>query len=80
MHDFDAVAFKKHVLRMLRTRHDGAVDLDRDAALGKTLARQQGCDGGVGFGLAHCAIELDLHAAILARNGRPACEGETCDR
>ena len=80
MHDFDAVAFMKRVLRMLRARHDGAIDLDRNAALSKALARQKRCDGGVGFGLAHFAIELDLHTAILARNGSWACGGATCDR
>ena len=80
MHDLDAIAVFEPVLRMLRTWDDGAIDLDRDATLRKALARQQGCDGGVGFGLAPFAIERDLHRAILARNDGWACGGATCDR
>ena len=80
MNDFDAVAVFKLMLRVLRTRHDDAVDLDCDASFAKTLVRQQNCDGGSGFGLAHFAIELDLHVIILAQNACRACGGATCDR
>ena len=80
MHYFDAVAFIKSLLRMSRPRHDGAIDLDGNPALAKSLACQQRCDGAVWFDLAYFAIELDMHALILARNGSRACGGATCDR
>lgn len=80
MHDFDAVAVFKSMLRMLCARHDGTVDLDRNAALSKTFARQEVCDGGIGFDVAYLAVELDLHTLIFARNSGWACGSATCER
>lgn len=67
MDHFDAVPFDERMRRMHATRHDVAVDFDRDAPAREAFGLEQGSDGGTrrqGPGL---SVEQNVHARILAR-------------
>ena len=66
MHDLHLVAIVQPVLGVATARDDLAIDLHRHPALGEVFGLEQCGDGGVGFDVAGFAVELDLHAAIVA--------------
>jgi hypothetical protein len=80
VNDFHPVTFVQRVPGMFRTRHDGAIDFHRHAALGQAFGREQGCEGAVGSCLSGLAIQLDVHGEIFACFVRQARGGATCDR
>lgn len=70
MHDLHPVAFAQHMGGVLPARDDFAVDLDRHAALDQVFVVQQVGDGAAVGQLPGFAIELDVHARIVA-DGMP---------
>ena len=69
MHDLDGVAGLQHMRGVAAARDDLAVDLHRDPALGQAFVFEQGGEAGLVGDLAGFAIELDVHAAIVAGSG-----------
>lgn len=66
MYDFNVIAVLQQMLRMPPARHDFAVDLDGDAALGQVVLLQQRGEGAGFWKRQRVAIEHDVHAAIVA--------------
>jgi hypothetical protein len=66
MHDLDDVALLQDMRGVAAARDDLAIDLHRDPALGQAFVFEQGGEGGPWRDLAGLAIELDVHAAIVA--------------
>jgi len=74
--DLHPIAFAQRVSVMQAARHDFAIDLDRDAALGVTRIREQGGNGGGRRAFARGAVQDDLHPCILT----PCAEHPRCRR
>jgi hypothetical protein len=71
VNDLHHVAITQLSCRMLRTRHDFPVALDRNRALSKPQPSDQLEHRQRVFGLEWFAIDSQLHAASLSRSPRP---------
>ena len=65
---FHLVPFAERMGGVLAARDDGAVDLDRDAAVGQAFPTEQIGDGGGRCEGARGTVEQDVHGAIVARD------------
>ena len=65
---FHLVPFAESMGGVLAARDDGAVDLDRDAAVGQAFPAEQIGDGGGRCEGARGTVEQDVHGAIVARD------------